>query len=61
MDDHSQIVQMMSQIVASINDNLPQKDYSGKEIRSEVEMILRACKRCGEIGHTSKECHEQCP
>jgi hypothetical protein len=24
-------------------------------------MTLRACKRCGEIGHISKECHEQCP
>jgi hypothetical protein len=52
---------MMSQILASTNDNLPRKDYSGKEIRSEVEMTLRACKRCGEIGCTSKECLEKCP
>jgi hypothetical protein len=58
MDNHTRIVQMMSQILANTNNNLPRRDYSGKEPRSEVEMRLRACKRCGEIGHTSKECHE---
>jgi hypothetical protein len=58
LDNHTRIVQMMSQILANTNDNLPRKDYSGKEIRSEVEMTLRAYKRCREIGHTSKEYHE---
>jgi hypothetical protein len=24
-------------------------------------MTLQAYKRCEEIGHTSKDCHEQCP
>jgi hypothetical protein len=61
LDDHTRIVQMMSQILANTNNNLPRKDYSGKEPRGDTEMTLRACKRCGEIGHTSKECHEQCP
>jgi hypothetical protein len=61
LDDHTRIVQMMSQILASTNDNLPRKDYSGKKIRNEVEMTLRAYKRCGKVGHTSKECQEQCP
>jgi hypothetical protein len=51
---------MMSQILANTNNNLPRKDYSGKEPRGDTEMTLRACKRCGKIGHTSKECHEQC-
>jgi hypothetical protein len=60
LDDHTRIVQMMSPIMASINNNLPQNDRSGKESRGDVEMKMRACKRCGEIGHTSKECHEQC-
>jgi hypothetical protein len=61
LDDHSQIVQMMSQIVASTNNSLPQSDHGGKEPRDNVEMTLRACKVCGEIGHTSKDYHEQCP
>jgi hypothetical protein len=52
---------MMSQIVASTNNSLPQNDHGGKTTRDDVEMTLQASKRCGEIGHTSKECHEQCP
>jgi hypothetical protein len=61
LDDHSRIVQMMSQIVASTNNSLPQNDHAGKTTRGDIEMTLQACKRCGEIGHTSKDCHEQCP
>jgi hypothetical protein len=61
LDDHSQIVQMMSQIVTSTNNSLPQNDQGGKTTRVDVEMTLRACKRCGEIGHPSKDCHEECP
>jgi hypothetical protein len=60
LDDHTRIVQMMSQIMTSTNNCLPQNDYSGKEPRGVTEITLRACKRYGEIGHTSKECHEQC-
>jgi hypothetical protein len=58
LDDHLRIVQMMSQIVASTNKSLPQNDHGGKEPRGDVEMILQACKVCGEIGHTSKDYHE---
>jgi hypothetical protein len=61
LDDHSRIVQMMSQIMDSTNNSLPQNDHSGKEPRDDVERTLRAYKRCGEIGHMSKECQEQCP
>jgi hypothetical protein len=61
LDDHSRIVQMMSQIVASTNNTLSQNDHGGKEPRDDTEMTLRACKVYGEIGHTSKDCHEQCP
>jgi hypothetical protein len=58
LDDHSRIVQIMSQIVASNNNSLPQNDHGGKTTKGDVEMALQACKRCGEIGHTSKDCHE---
>jgi hypothetical protein len=60
LDDHSRIVQMVSQIVASANNSLPQNDHGGKTTRDDVEMTLQACKRYGEIGHTSKDCHEEC-
>jgi hypothetical protein len=33
LDDHSRIVQMMSQILANSNNNLPQSDYGGKKPR----------------------------
>jgi hypothetical protein len=58
LDDHLQIVQMMSQIVASANNSLPQNNHSGKTTRGDVEITLQACKRCGEIGHTSKDYHK---
>jgi hypothetical protein len=61
LDNHSRIVQMMSQIMTSTSNSLPQKDHGGKEPRGDAEMTLRAYKRCGEIGHKSKECQEQCP
>jgi hypothetical protein len=47
LDDHSRIVQMMSQIVARTNNSLPQNDHSGKELRDDTEMTLRACKVYG--------------
>jgi hypothetical protein len=61
LDNHTRIIQMISKNLANTNNNLPWKDNGGKDIRGDVEMTLQAYKRCGEIGHTSKECHEQCP
>jgi hypothetical protein len=61
LDNHTRIIQMMSQNLANANKNLPRKGHGDKESRGDVKMTLRACKRCGEIGHTSKECQEQCP
>jgi hypothetical protein len=46
--------------MASTNSNLPQNDHGSKEPRGDTEITLRSCKIYGEIGHTSKECHEQC-
>jgi hypothetical protein len=61
LDDHSRMVQMMPQILASISNNLPQNNLGTKEPRGEAEITLLACKIHGEIGHTSKGCCEQCP
>jgi hypothetical protein len=52
---------MMSQMVASTNNSLPQDEHGGKPTKVDAEMTQQACKRCGEIGHTSKNCHEECP
>jgi hypothetical protein len=40
LDDHTRIVRMMSQIVASTNNSLPQNDHGGKESRDDTEMTL---------------------
>jgi hypothetical protein len=61
LDDHPRIVQMMSQILAGTNNTLPQNNLGSKEPRDSAKITLRACKICGEIGHMSKEYHEQCP
>jgi hypothetical protein len=47
--------------MASTDNNLPQNDHGSKEPRGDAEMTLWACKIYGEIGHTYKEYHEQCP
>jgi hypothetical protein len=61
LDDHSRIVQMMSQIVSSTNSSLPQNEHGEKPTKVDTEMICQACKRCREVGHASKDCHEECP
>jgi hypothetical protein len=58
LDNHSWIVQMMPQILASTNNNLSQNNLGNKEPRGDAEIRLQAYKICGEIGHTSRECHE---
>jgi hypothetical protein len=40
LDDHSRIVQMMSQIMASTNNSLPQNGHGGKEPRGDAETTL---------------------
>jgi sortase (surface protein transpeptidase) len=55
LNDHSRIVQMMSQIMTSTSNDLPQSDHVVKKPRGDAEITLLACKIYGEIGHTSKE------
>jgi hypothetical protein len=61
LDDHSRMVQMMSQIMANTNNNLSQNNLGTKELRDSAEITLQAFKICGEIGHVTKGCCEQCP
>jgi hypothetical protein len=42
--------------VASTNNSLPQNDHGEKTTRGDVGIALQACKRCGEIGHLSRNC-----
>jgi hypothetical protein len=51
----------MSQILASANASLPQDEHGERPTKVDTEIICQACKRCREIGHASKDCHEECP
>ncbi len=59
--NHTQMVQMMSRIMEERNKRLTPNDPGKGSSKPEVEIRPRACKTCGEIGHTSRECHGQCP
>jgi hypothetical protein len=50
----------MPQILASTNDNLPQNNLGNNKPRDNAKKTLQACRICGEIGHMSEECQEQC-
>jgi hypothetical protein len=58
LDDHSRMVQMTPQILASTN--LPQDNHCNNKLGGEPTTTMLACKICGEIGHPSGECPEQC-
>jgi hypothetical protein len=56
LDNHSQMIQMIPHMLAVADNNLSQNNFGSKEPRGEAEITLQACKNCGKIGHTSKEC-----
>ena len=59
LDNQTQMEQMMSQYVASNNNNQPQAEDGHKEIKENIMTGPRACKICGEMGHLYKECHDE--
>jgi hypothetical protein len=61
LDNHSQIVQIISQMMPSTNNSLPQSDLDGRPAKDDVQATQRACERCGEIGHASNDYHGECP
>jgi hypothetical protein len=56
LDNHSRIVQMMSQILASTNNNLPQNHHGSKEPRGDAEITLQACRIYEKEEHLSRNC-----
>jgi hypothetical protein len=46
LDNHSQMIQMIPQMLAVANNNLPQNNLGNKEPRGEAEITLLACKSC---------------
>ena len=44
-----------------INDHLPKIDQNHSEFEEDLMTKPKACKTCGEIGHTSKECSDEWP
>ena len=55
------IVRMMWQGRASSNDEATPTDMGNTESKGSTCIKPSACKSCGEIGHTSKECHDEWP
>jgi hypothetical protein len=47
LDNHSQMIQMIPQMLAVAGNNLPQNNLGSKEPRGDAEITLRACKNCG--------------
>jgi hypothetical protein len=59
LDAHTHIVQMASQIMTN-NNNASPSDPSNDKPGEHVVTRNQACKLCGDIGHISKDCKEQC-
>ena len=52
---------MMWQGRANRDDEATPTDMGNQESKGNTWIKHSACKSCGEIGHTSKECHDEWP
>ena len=55
------LLQNQSQLLKMINEQLPKIDQNYSDFEENLMTKLKACKTCGEIGHTSKECPDEWP
>ena len=61
LDNQTRIVRMMWQVRTNSNDEATPTDKGNQESKGSTWIKPSACKSCGEIGHTSKECHDEWP
>jgi hypothetical protein len=59
LDAHTHIVQMASRTMTN-NNNISPSDPSNDKPEEHVVTRNQACKLCGDIGHISEDCEEQC-
>ena len=61
LDNQTHIVRMMWQIRTNSNDEATPTAMGNQESKESTWIKPVACKTCGEIGHTSNECHDEWP
>ena len=61
MDNQTHIVRMMWQGRTNSNDEATPTVMGNQESKGSTWIKPVACKTCGEIGHTSNECHDEWP
>ena len=59
MDNQTHIVRMMWQGRTNRDDEATPTDEGNQESKGSTWIKPSACKSCGEIGHTSNECHDE--
>ena len=55
------LLENQSQLWKLINDQLPKIDQNHSVFEENLMTKPKACKTCGEIGHTSKDCSDEWP
>ena len=61
LDNQTHIVRMMWQGRTNRDDEATPTDEGSQESKGSTWIKPSACKTCGEIGHTSNECHDEWP